>query len=102
MISRVVNPAFQKEDYAPGANTMATAVTAAVETHEEAAAISDDLLRGAEEIALFIFGNASMRRRVYYYARNRNLAMPVFRMGGVFCARKSSLRAWVNRQEGRQ
>jgi len=101
MISRVDNPAFQKEDYTHGVNPMAAAETAAAEANDEAAAISDDLLRGADEIALFMFGDARMRRRVYYYARNRDLVMPVFRMGGVFCARKSSLRTWVNRQEGR-
>jgi hypothetical protein len=101
MISRVDNPAFRKEDHFSVVNPAATTGTEANETHEDAATISDDLLRGADEIALFMFGDARMRRRVYYYARNRNLAMPVFRMGGVFCARKSSLRTWVNRQEGR-
>jgi hypothetical protein len=101
MISRVDNPAFRKEDHFPVVKPAATTGTGANETQEDTATISDDLLRGADEIALFMFGDARMRRRVYYYARNRNLAMPVFRMGGVFCARKSSLRTWVNRQEER-
>lgn len=85
MINRVDNPVFDEQ-------TSTTAV---------GGSLSDDLLRGADEIAQFVFGDASMRRRVYYYARDRRIGMPVFRMGGVFCARKSSLLEWVNKQEGR-
>jgi hypothetical protein len=47
--------------------------------------LADDLLRGADEIAAFIFGTKFARRRVYYLAETSRL--PVFRLGSVLCAR---------------
>lgn len=63
-------------------------------------ALADDLLRGADEIAAFIFGSgASNRRKVYYLAECTRL--PVFRLGSVLCARRSVLLNWIAGQEGR-
>lgn len=62
-------------------------------------ALADDLLRGAEAIANFVFGNAKHRRKVYYYATDAKIRMPVFRIGAVICARKSTLIEWIERQE---
>jgi hypothetical protein len=61
--------------------------------------LADDLLRGADEIAKFIFGERGSRRKVYYLAECTRL--PVFRLGSVLCARKSVVMAWIETQEGR-
>ncbi len=63
--------------------------------HELAA----DLLRGADEIAEFIFGTCENRRKVYYVAECCRL--PVFRLGSMLCARRSVLLNWIARQETR-
>ncbi|TCT05382.1 hypothetical protein EDC22_1133 [Tepidamorphus gemmatus] len=66
----------------------------------EPTTLADDLLRGADAIAEFVFGNAKHRRKVYYLATEAKLRMPVFRIGSVICARKSTLIEWIERQEG--
>lgn len=63
--------------------------------------LADDLLHGADAIAAFVFGDAKQRRKVYYYAGEAKLQLPVFRIGSVICARKSKLLEWVERQEAR-
>jgi hypothetical protein len=60
--------------------------------------LADDLLRGARQISHFIFGEAKHGSKIYYLARNSRL--PVFRMGGMLCARRSILMAWIASQEG--
>ena len=59
--------------------------------------LSDDLLRGANEIATFLFGAAKERRKIYHLARTGSL--PVFKLGAILCARKSSLMTWIEEQE---
>ena len=61
--------------------------------------LADDLLRGADEIAGFIFGDPRSRRKVYYLAECCRL--PVFRLGSVLCARRSVLLKWIAGQESR-
>lgn len=61
--------------------------------------LAGDLLRGADEIAQFIFGPRGGRRKVYYLAETSHL--PVFRLGAVLCARRSVLMNWIARQENR-
>lgn len=61
--------------------------------------LADDMLRGADEIADFVFGNKSQRRKVYHLAETSRL--PVFRLGSVLCARRSVLMAWIADQEQR-
>ncbi len=61
---------------------------------------ADDLLRGAEEVALFLFGSTQMRRKVYHLAGTSNL--PLFRLGSMICARKSVLLEWISEQENRR
>ena len=58
---------------------------------------SDDLLRGADEIAVFLFGAKASRRKVYYLAKYTRV--PLFRLGAVLCARRSVLMNWVEVQE---
>ncbi len=64
--------------------------------------LADDLLRGADEIAEFVFGSTKFRRRVYYYATDAKLRLPVFRIGSIICARKSKLLGWIEQQERAQ
>lgn len=64
--------------------------------------IGDDLLCGAAEIARFVFGSAEHRRKVYYLTGDAAVRMPHFKLGSVLCARKSTLLAWIERQEARQ
>lgn len=66
-------------------------------TTTEVRPLSEDLLRGADEIAKFIYGTARRRRSVYHLAENHGL--PVFRFGALICARRSTLEAWIIRQE---
>ena len=61
--------------------------------------LADDLLRGADSIAEFIFGTPGCRRKVYYLAECSRL--PVFRLGSVLCARRSVLLSWIAGQESR-
>jgi hypothetical protein len=61
--------------------------------------LADDMLRGADEIAAFLFGERGSRRKVYYLAECSHL--PVFRLGSVLCARKSVLLRWISGQESR-
>ena len=68
-------------------------------TEEACPTLAEDLLRGADAIALFVFGDAKARRKVYYYASEAKVRMPTFRMGNVICARKSKLIDWIERQE---
>ena len=62
--------------------------------------LADDLLRGADAIAEFVFGDGCQRRKVYYFASEARLKLPIFRIGNVICARKSKLIAWIEAQEG--
>jgi hypothetical protein len=62
--------------------------------------LADDLLRGADEIAEFIFGErGKARRKVYYLAESSHL--PVFRLGSLLCARRSVLLRWIAGQESK-
>lgn len=61
--------------------------------------LATDLLRGAEAIAHFLFGDAKQRRKVYHLAEKSRL--PVFRLGSLLCARKSVLLQWIEQQEQR-
>lgn len=63
------------------------------------AILSDDMLRGAHEIAGFLFGNPKERRKVYHLAERSRL--PTFKLGAVLCARKSTIMEWVAQQEAK-
>ena len=63
------------------------------------AKLAQDLLRGADEIADFLFGDARQRRKVYHLAETSRI--PIFRLGSKLCARPSVLMAWIASQEGR-
>jgi hypothetical protein len=61
------------------------------------AEFSDDLLRKAEEIAKFLRVST---RYVHHLVSTTNL--PVFKMGGITCARKSVLIKYFEEQENRR
>jgi hypothetical protein len=63
--------------------------------------LAEDLLRGASQIAKFVFGDARQRRAVYHLAVEvkPEHRMPVFRLGSVICARRSTLLRWIAEQE---
>ena len=56
---------------------------------EPVPSLSEDLLRGAEQIATFMFGDPKMRRQVYHLAQTGQI--PVFKLGSTLCARRSTL-----------
>ena len=58
---------------------------------------ADDMLRGAEEIAFFLYGDRKCRRKVYHLAGTSHL--PVFKLGSMICARKTVLLNWIEAQE---
>lgn len=70
-----------------------------VMTAAPAATIRDDLLRGAEEIAEFMFGDRTHRRKIYYLTSDLKKGMPHFKIGSLTCARKSTLLRWIAEQE---
>jgi hypothetical protein len=61
--------------------------------------LGDDLLRGADAIAEFLFGDRSHRRKVYYLTGEATLRMPHFRLGAIICARKSTPLRWIEDHE---
>jgi hypothetical protein len=61
--------------------------------------VSTDILRGAAEIAAFLFGDRKYRRRVYHLAGTSR--MPFFKIGSMLCVRPSVLMGWIADQEGR-
>ncbi len=70
--------------------------TALTPDHEPEA-LADDLLEGAGAIAEFMFGDAKLRKKVYYLRQSSRL--PLFHIGTRLCARKSTLLRWIKVQE---
>lgn len=66
---------------------------------EQVRLLADDILRGADRIAEFIYGDRSLRRRIYHLAERD--ALPTFRLGAVLCARKTILLDWIAAQEAK-
>ncbi len=64
--------------------------------------LADDLLQGAEAIAVFMFGSKRGVRQVYRLSTevSANYRMPSFKLGGnTLCARKSAIVRWIAEQE---
>ena len=66
---------------------------------DEGCEFSSDMLRGADAIAQFLYGDPGQRRKVYHLVATSHL--PVFKLGAMICARKSVLLRWVEDQETR-
>nr|WP_295831158.1 hypothetical protein [uncultured Azospirillum sp.] len=56
--------------------------------------IAHDLLQGAEAIGAFMGLDP---RQVYYQSKR----LPIFKIGALICARKSTLIRWIEEQESR-
>jgi hypothetical protein len=67
-------------------------------TEEAESPIAGDLLIGAGKVAHFLFGSTRRRRAVYYLFETGSL--PVFKLGGQLCARKSTLIEFIKSREG--
>jgi hypothetical protein len=64
--------------------------------------LANDTLRGAEEIAEFLYGDRTKRRKVYHNASRASVnPLPTFRDGNLICARKSTILEWIKAQEAR-
>lgn len=61
---------------------------------------AEDMIRGAEEIAFFLYGDRTQRRKVYHLAATSNF--PIFKLGSMICARKSVVLQWIEDQEKRR
>jgi hypothetical protein len=59
----------------------------------------DSVIRGADAIAEYIFGDRSHRRKVYYLAERTRL--PIHRLASQLCLRKSAYKHWIETQEKR-
>jgi hypothetical protein len=59
--------------------------------------LADDVLRGAEQIADFLFGDRRQTRKIYHIASTSHF--PSFRLGAILCARKSKIIEWISAQE---
>jgi hypothetical protein len=57
------------------------------------------VIRGAEAIAEFIFGDRSHRRKVYYLAECCKI--PIHRLGSTLCLRPSAYKSWIESQQNR-
>jgi hypothetical protein len=66
---------------------------------EHGPSFAQDLLRGAGEIAAFLFDDATARRKVYHLVATSRL--PHFKLGSMICARKKTLEKWIEEQENR-
>ena len=61
--------------------------------------LGGDLLRGADAIAEFLFGDPGQRRRVYYLVGEARVRLPHFKLGAMICARRSTLLRWIEDRE---
>lgn len=69
-----------------------------------APSIASDLIVGAAALARFIYGSEDERfqRRVYYLTTaGCKRPLPHFRLGSQIAARRSTILAWIEQQEGR-
>jgi len=60
---------------------------------------SQDMIRGAAEIALYMFGDRRFRRRVYHLVQTSRI--PIARIGSTLCMRPSTYQKWIESQEAR-
>ena len=62
--------------------------------------LGEDLLSGADKIAVFMYNDKKKRRSVYHLSDTTDI--PIFRVGSQLCARKSQIIAWIEEQEAKQ
>lgn len=71
-----------------------TDITTKRETGTEPVEIAQDIAYGAEAIAVML---GLTGRQVYRLSERARL--PIFRIGGTICARRSTVMAWIEEQE---
>jgi len=72
---------------------------------QEAPELADDLLKGAAEIAQFVFGDDGVkaRRKIYNLAQKRGTdRLPIFYMGNQMFARRSTLLKSIAEKEAQR
>lgn len=78
---------------------MTTTATRPPGANDTGLPLAQDLMSGAGAIALFMFGeDTEANRRKVYHAADK-LGLPCFKLGGTLCARRSTILAWIERQE---
>jgi hypothetical protein len=60
---------------------------------------SERIILGAAAIAKYIYGDSSLRRKVYYLAEYTRT--PIWRLGAKLCLRPSTYENWIVQQENR-
>ena len=60
-----------------------------------------DLLHGCPAITEFVFGNRDSKNVRKIYRLSENSDFPTFKMGGVLCARASTLMSYFEKKERR-
>ncbi len=65
--------------------------------NEASPTANGDVLCGASQIAEFLFGDATQRRRVYHL-HERNL-LPTFKLGNTLYARRSTIGRYLTSKE---
>jgi excisionase family DNA binding protein len=69
-------------------------------SHQNHHTLGGDMLRGADEIAEYLYGDEKHRRKVYNLIETNRL--PHFRLGSSLCARRSVLLDWITAQENKR
>jgi hypothetical protein len=60
---------------------------------------AERIILGAAAIAEYIFGDPSLRRKVYYLAEFTKV--PIWRLGAQLCLRPATYENWIVQQESR-
>jgi hypothetical protein len=55
------------------------------------------IIRGADAIAEYIFGDRRHRRKIYYLAECSKI--PIWRLGSTLCLRPATYESWIKAQE---
>jgi hypothetical protein len=61
--------------------------------------VDDRIIRGADAIAEYIFGDRRHRRKIYYLAECSKI--PIWRLGSTLCLRPATYESWIRDQESR-
>jgi hypothetical protein len=83
---------------------MSSDTTRPLDANGTPVSLASDLLHGAQDIAEFLYGTpsnsreaVSNQRRVYHAIEKHHF--PAFKLGGVICARKSTILKWIEAKE---
>ena len=60
--------------------------------NSEANSLAEDLLRGADQIGAYVYGDDPQRKRKVYHGYEKGY-LPLFKLGGVLHGRRSTIHA---------